>query len=179
MRNLLTRILRTAPLLHLRRNHALEHATIHLLSARYPRRMLVGRSDIRGFSIYGSVPTFAVEQAVYEALSRLRSGQRTLAIHPNCGTNLMVSGLLAGTAAFLSVERLRRTSKKARLADLPTVVALTMLALGVSWPLGATIQKQVTTEADLAALEVLSVRRWIAGPVTIHRVLTHNGDGTF
>jgi len=140
--------------------------------------MFVGRSDIRGFSIYGSVPTAAVELAVHEALSRLRAGQRGLAIHPNCGTNLIVSGLLAGTAAFLSVERLQRTPRKARLVDLPGVVALTIAALVVSSPLGATIQRHITTEGDLAGLEVLAVRRWIAGPITIHRITTRNSDGT-
>jgi hypothetical protein len=141
--------------------------------------MLVGRSDFRGFTIYGSVPSVALEQAVDEALSRLRAGQRSLAIHPNCGTNLLVSGLLVGTAGFLSVGRLHRGARKPSLADLPTVVAATMLMLAVSWPLGSLVQRHVTTEADVTALEVLSVRRRVAGPVTIHRILTGHTDGTF
>ena len=56
--------------MHIRRNHALEHATIHLLSARHPHLSLVGRSDTAGFYLFGNVPTELVDEAVHEALSR-------------------------------------------------------------------------------------------------------------
>jgi hypothetical protein len=88
-------------LLRIRRNHALEHATIHLLSARPVRTLLVGRSDSRGFYLMGEVPTDDVESAVLQALARLRAGEARLAVHPNCGTNLVTGAALAGTASFL------------------------------------------------------------------------------
>ncbi|MBE9507029.1 MAG: hypothetical protein IMY86_03185, partial [Chloroflexi bacterium] len=45
------------PVSRVRRNHALEHATMHVLSERYRNLRLVGRSSLWGFYIYGNVPT--------------------------------------------------------------------------------------------------------------------------
>ncbi len=69
-----------------RRNHALEHATIHVLSRRYRDLHVMGRSTPNGFILYGDLPTDAVYEAAQEALERLRAGERHLAVHPACGT---------------------------------------------------------------------------------------------
>jgi hypothetical protein len=37
------------------RNHGLEHATLHILSQRYPKQSLSGHSDTGGFWIIGDV----------------------------------------------------------------------------------------------------------------------------
>ena len=71
-----------------RRNHALEHATIHVLSQHDRTLRLVGRSSPSGFHIYGQVDTQVLASAVSEALVRLQSGEVELAVHPRCGTNL-------------------------------------------------------------------------------------------
>ena len=55
-------------ILETRRNHALEHATIHVLGGRYPHVHLVGRSTASGFYIYGPLATQEVAGAASEAL---------------------------------------------------------------------------------------------------------------
>ncbi len=84
-----------------RQHHAIEHATIHLLTASYPSRVFAGMSDPWGFTLYGQLPVKAIEEAVGEAVRRLQNGEEQLAFHPNCGTNLTTSILLVTAAAFL------------------------------------------------------------------------------
>lgn len=158
--------------MHIRRNHALEHATIHLLSARHPHVSLVGRSDAAGFYLFGNVPTLSVDEAVHEALSRLRAGEQRLAIHPQCGTNLLTSALLAGAGSFLALAGARQQTWRDRLDRLPLAVATAVLGLIVAQPLGTAIQRKVTTSGDLGTLDVVSVRRLSAGRVALHRILT-------
>ena len=85
----------------IRRNHGLEHATIHVLSEGHKRFSAQGNSDHRGFhlNIYGDVTEEEVAAAVAEAHRRLRAGERHLAVHPNCGTVLVTTALLATLAA--------------------------------------------------------------------------------
>jgi hypothetical protein len=79
-----------------RQNHALEHATIHVLSWRNPQTRIVGRSTPSGFFVYGPLDTQEVASAASEALARLQQGEAHLALHPRCGTNLVVTSVLAG-----------------------------------------------------------------------------------
>lgn len=164
---------RSSPAITLmRRNHALEHATIHLLSARHPRTMLVGRSDPSGFFLYGQVPTEAVEAAAREALIRLQRGERHLAVHPNCGTSLLTAGTLAAGAVFVSLMSGRSNRWQDRISRFPLAVALTTVALLLAQPLGLTLQRRVTTQADPEGLEVVEVRRLRRGRAVFHRVWT-------
>ena len=50
-------MLKKSPISRIRRNHGLEHATIHVLSEANPRRRLIGRSDYGGFWLLGEVST--------------------------------------------------------------------------------------------------------------------------
>jgi hypothetical protein len=159
------------PLLsRLRRNHALEHATIHLLSARYPWATFIGRSDVQGFYLFGDVAGPTVEQAALEALARLRAGESRLSIHPNCGTNLLTSGVLGALAAFAAFSG--SSTARGRLARLPTAIFMTALALLVAQPLGTALQRSVTTQADPQGLRILEVRTWQRGRTTLHRIRT-------
>lgn len=177
MRPLRTRWLQPPIISRLRRNHALEHATIHLLSARYPHRTLIGRSDLHGILIYGNLPTPSVDQAAREALNRLRAGEPSLALHPNCGTNLLVAALLAGVSVFLLHRQNREDTWLDRLGRLPSIVSAILLALIISRPLGTAAQRHLTTQADLGPLEILGTRRLMRGYFTAHRVLTGDGHG--
>jgi hypothetical protein len=159
----------------IRRNHGLEHATIHLLAASGAKRTLVGRSDAEGFYLYGNVATQEVEQAVNQALARLKAGEHQLAIHPNCGTNLITAGMLSGLAAFFSLGGMRRQdSWQDRLFRLPTAILLTTLALIVAQPLGTAAQRHLTTDGDPAGLEIIEVRPLSISGQTIHRVRTNH-----
>src|ERR671917_1268155 len=79
----------------LRRNHALEHATIVVMMEREPDRKLNGFSTDEGFFVQGVRSTQEVESAAREALRRLRGGEKGLAIHRNCGTTIVAANLLA------------------------------------------------------------------------------------
>src|SRR5688500_12707661 len=80
----------------LRRNHALEHATIVVRMEREPGRKLNGFSTDGGFFVQGVRSLEEVESAAREAIRRLRGGEKRLAIHRNCGTTIVAANLLAG-----------------------------------------------------------------------------------
>ena len=88
-------------ILETRRNHALEHATLHVLAEKHPTQPMAGHSNPTGFFILGELPTDDIQSAAAQALARLRAGESELAIHPGCGTNLATTALLAGTLAWL------------------------------------------------------------------------------
>lgn len=149
-----------------RQNHALEHATMHILSGHNPFAHLVGRSSAAGFFIYGPVETQAVANAASEALARLQQGESHLAIHPRCGTNLVVTSVLAGTAAY--VATLGRPRAKADRLPL-ALVGATLAALAAQ-PLAHQIQEQITTSAEVDGLYIASVTRQERGSLVVHKV---------
>ncbi len=156
--------------LNTRRNHALEHATLHMLATRYPTKPMAGHSNPTGFFILGNVPTEDVRWAVNEAESRLRAGESNLAIHPGCGTNLATSTLVAATFAWFAMRGSRSTA--GRLFRLPFALALAFLGAVVSRPLGPMLQQKVTTDANLGNLQVLDIEPTMGGRVQAHRVRT-------
>jgi hypothetical protein len=151
-----------------RRNHALEHATIHILSERHPDLRLVGRSDWTGFTLYGPVDTDKLAEALASALQRLQGGETQLAVHPRCGTNLATGMVLAGLAstAALSGHRRSRLEKTLQLG-----LGLGA-ALALAQPLGAKVQERITTSSDVANLRVVKILRLERGAVVVHRVET-------
>jgi hypothetical protein len=153
-----------------RRNHALEHATLHVLAATHAGSPLAGHSNPTGFFILGSVQTEELQAAVMEALRRLRLGERELAIHAGCGTNLATSALVAGTFAWFVLRGAR--SFWGRVLRLPFAIALALAGLAISRPLGPIIQQKITTDADMGDLQVVEVRPSLQGRVTTHRVIT-------
>lgn len=156
----------------IRRNHGLEHATIHVLSARYPQTPIAGRADRNGFFIVGSLPSEAVAECAQEAASRLRSGEGHLAVHPNCGTSFLTAAVLAGTTSYLSLLGGRSSRWQERLERLPMAILATVLALIIAQPLGVAAQRHLTTSSEMGGLEIQAVQRLLRGRTTIHRVLT-------
>jgi len=155
-----------------RRNHALEHATIHVLSGNFPNKSFIGRSDSNGFYLHGDITSDKLRSAVDEALSRLRRGDSHLAIHPNCGTNLVTSGLLAGSASFFALIGIGNKNWRQRLERLPLAITLTMIALIIAQPLGKSAQKHITTDSEPGQLEIIEVRKINSVQGTTHRVRT-------
>jgi Domain of unknown function (DUF6391) len=135
----------------LRRNHALEHAIIVVMMEREPGRKLNGFSTDDGFFVQGARSISEVESAAREAISRLKSGEKRLAIHRNCGTTIVAANLLAaifflvtlGLVLYLGVGNLY-------LMILGSVV----LAFALRIPLSLILQRFVTTDADLTNAEV-------------------------
>jgi hypothetical protein len=150
----------------IRHNHALEHATVHVLTRRFPYVDVVGRSGSGGFVIYGVIETEALEQAAQEALARLQAGERHLAVHPRCGTQLSTAGTLAGLAAFGAMLG----KSESRWDKLPGVLLATTLAVIAAQPIGLRVQKQITTAPDMEGVRITGITRQERGHMVIHRV---------
>ena len=92
--------------MRIRRNHGLEHATIHMLSVKYPRTPIAGRADANGFFILGHLPTDAIAASADEAAARLRAvhGLRTPdAIHAATALESGAMGIITNDKAFLKI----------------------------------------------------------------------------
>jgi hypothetical protein len=135
----------------LRRNHALEHATIVVMMEREPGRKLNGFSTDDGFFVQGVRSISEVESAAREAIRRLQSGEKRLAIHRNCGTTIVAANLLAavfflvtlGVFLYLGVGNLSLM-----------ILGSVILAFALRIPLSLLLQRFVTTDANLANAEV-------------------------
>jgi hypothetical protein len=150
-----------------RRNHALEHATVAILMGRLgPGVRMVGRATGNGFYIYGDVPTDRVQESAAEGLERLKRGEAGLAISPLCGTNLVVAGLLAGASSLLALGNRRRLER------LPNVLLSATVAVLAAQPLGRLAQRYITTSPDLADMEIVGVRQGEHGAARYHKVET-------
>ncbi len=156
----------------IRRNHGLEHATINVLSRRFPNRRLAGYSFPGGFFILGDIPTADLREAAIQALSRMNNGEHHLAIHEHCGTNYLASGLVAGLLAWTGMVGAKST--RAQVERLPLVLSLAIIGLILSRPLGPMLQKRVTTSGDPQGLSIVDIYPVRVGQPTIHRVVTKN-----
>ena len=135
-----------------RRNHALEHATVAVLLARHGPARLAGRASGDGFFIIGDVDADELASCADEALQRLQRGEASLAVSPLCGTNIAVSGLLAATAA---VGVLAAGNGKGRF---PNAFTAAMLGVIAAQPLGRLVQRYITTRPDLEDVEIVGTR---------------------
>ena len=165
-------LLTLEPVDRTRRNHGLEHATIHLLSQKVRGVSIVGRSTPSGFYLYGSVSTEAVGAAASEALQRMQAGEAGLAIHPNCGTNFVTAGVATSLAAWLGF--IGANNWRARWGRLPVVALLSVAALVAAQPLGLALQQHVTTSGQPGALEIVGITRTQRGKLTTHFVETRH-----
>jgi hypothetical protein len=123
----------------LRRNHALEHATIVVMTEREP-----------GFFVQGVRSMEEVDSAARDALRRLRRGQRRLAIHRNCGTTIVAANLLAAVFFLAALGVGIYMTWPLYLL----IVGSVALALLLRVPLSLLLQRFVTTDADLSNAEV-------------------------
>ena len=171
MQNKFNQLLNFAPILRIRRNHALEHATLQILAQKNARLSLFGYSDLEGFSVVGNLSTDDLQAAVNEALKRLKAGEWQLAIHPHCGTNFVAGGVVAGLFAWLAMAGSGSGLGK-RLEKLPVVMAVVTLGTMLAQPLGPWLQAKVTTEGYIGDLEVVSVTRFQREGAPVHKVRT-------
>src|SRR5437868_2266451 len=142
-----------------RRNHALEHAAVTVLLERHGfGRSLAGRSNSRGFHIFGDVSTDELKSAVDEALQRMQRGEGNLAVSPFCGTNIAVTGTLAALATLALV------GGKPRVSRFPNLMVGGIMATVAGQPIGRLAQKYLTTSPDVARLRVKAVTRSGWGP---------------
>ncbi|WP_414583778.1 DUF6391 domain-containing protein [Scytonema sp. PCC 10023] len=160
-------------ILMVRQVHALEHATVWVLSAsknfqartRTPtsnfqvdNELLGGLSTERGFYLYGEVNISNLRRAVTLARHRLTNGEWDLAVHPRCGTNasvgmLLTAGLAVGMHLLLPrgpIEQLIGLGLAATTAAelAPDIGALAQRYLTTSIPFNLEIEN-ITPTRDL------------------------------
>jgi hypothetical protein len=150
----------------LRQNHALEHATIAILQQHDPRVRVIARSTRRGFRLWGTAQRDQVQLAVDEALSRLGSGEKELAIAPRCGTTVAV-GVLVGTLGLWLNEFMQSPRQKLMLG-LATSLTIALTAQ----PVGLLAQRHITTKPGLGGLRVKNIRERTLGRKKLLEVLT-------
>lgn len=170
-------------LLLVRQVHALEHATVWVLSEQtqtaasfepvsqtwkaMPSGLTGGMSTHEGFYLYGTVPTAALRGAVYEALRRLVSGEWNLAVHPQCGTNLSVGMLLTAgltMGAFLALP-------KGPIEQLLGLGLAASTAMYLAPEVGSLVQRYVTTAIPFnLAIQEISRQDRSGQPVHFVRV---------
>ncbi|MBN1317989.1 MAG: hypothetical protein JXA42_21075 [Anaerolineales bacterium] len=174
MNNLIEQTIAT--IRRVRRNHALEHAAIHVLTRTAKNTPIYARSTPLGLVVYGNLATEEVANAASEALSRLKNGEHHLAVHPNCGTNLVTAGGLSAMAALVALNVQQKTKKKWNLwhllGALPMVVLASAAALIVAQPLGQALQLNMTTESRVGNLHITSITRHNQGRLVFHIIKT-------
>lgn len=150
-------------LLMVRQVHALEHATVWVLSEIASQRTegttqpdnenLGGLSTENGFYLYGKVNRRDLQESVRQALMRLKQGEWNLAVHPRCGTNLSVAMMLTAGLAF-GVNFFLPKDPLGQLIGLG-VAATTASQLAPD--LGLSVQRYVTTAIpfNLEVVEIL------------------------
>ncbi|GCE47477.1 hypothetical protein EI42_01014 [Thermosporothrix hazakensis] len=137
----------------IRQNHALEHATITILSQRVPNLTVSARSNTNGFIIFGDVDLGELRHALEEALRRLQAGEAELAIHPNCGTNLAVGVTMVTLGTLLGFAS---SNTRTRIA---TAAASTLAGWAAARPVGEYVQRHFTTLPDLQGVRVTEIIR--------------------
>ncbi len=137
----------------LRRNHALEHATIVVMMEREPGRRLNGFSTDDGFFVQGVRSIAEVESAAREAVRRLQNGEKRLAIHRNCGTTIVAANLLAAIFFLVSLG-LGLVFLGGNWDLYLLIVGSVVLAFALRIPLSLLLQRFVTTDPDLKNAEV-------------------------
>jgi hypothetical protein len=167
-------ILNESHVLAVRRNHALEHATINILSKRYPSKKLAGYSDFKGFFILGDIALEDLQAGAVEAIQHLNAGESNLAIHPNCGTNYVTMGLAAGAAVWLGLLGMKKDWRD-RLDYLPVAMTISTFAIMFAQPLGPKVQQYITTSAAIGTLQITLIEKVSQRSASVYRVHTRTG----
>jgi hypothetical protein len=154
-----------------RLNHALEHATLNVLSRLGVQARLGGYSAKDGFFILGSIDTQVLKIAVDQAHERLIHGETWLAIHEKCGTNYVAAGAVAGFAAWMAMVGVGSGLRR-KLDRLPLVMLLVTVSTILAEPLGLFLQKELTTDPRVDAIRVVSITRYERGAMVVHRIRT-------
>ena len=138
----------------LRQVHALEHATVWMLSDTVNKKTKLsnsylstdnetigGLSTEKGFYIYGEIDPLLLRRAVNLALLRLQQGEYNLALHPRCGTNSSVAAVLTTSMAMMAYFTLPKE-------PLHQIMGMGLAAFTANYlapELGIYVQKYITT----------------------------------
>ena len=164
-------ILETNPVWKVRSNHALEHATLHVLSEKVTGLKMSGLSDAGGFWLLGEVPTDLIFESAREALKRMQTGETELATHVNCGSNLVPSILASGGLAWLAMAGAGKNMRK-KMIRFPLAVLMAMIGFEAAKPAGPILQEKAISTDHLDCMLVREIRCYKRSGLVIHRVIT-------
>lgn len=149
----------------LQRNHAIEHASLHMLARHTGPVRAVACSDWGGFTIYGDIDTETLANVTVKALQALKEGHAELAIHPHCGSNFSIS-LLLGTLATALWLAMWHRGRWTRLLALGLIGGI----VGMSKPLSYAVQGRLLTNPDVRHARIRSIQRYPWQGGTVHRI---------
>jgi len=132
-----------------RQNHALQHATIHVLERDLGIPQVEGMAYEDGFTLKGLAEPGVVYQAALKGLEKLKRGERDFAIHPKCGTTILVVNTIA-SVIFIAVLFLT-----GNLTIISVLVALVLAHL--TGPFGGRLVQRYITTNPVPDLEVTGV----------------------
>lgn len=154
----------------IRKNHALEHATISVLMRKLrPGSRIMGHATTNGFYVYSEASNETVSESVEEALARLKQGEHELAVSPFCGTNLAISAVMAGMASMLAMKGAKGPNR------VPNVLLAALTAVIAAQPVGRLAQKHLTTSPNVADVDIEEITSTRKGRLTRHKIkILHN-----
>jgi hypothetical protein len=169
-----TSFLDVLPLIsHVRRNHSLEHATMHVLAERFKGLSMTGISGVGGFYLLADLPSETICDAALDAHKRLQAGETSLAVHENCGTNLVAPAALAGLSIWIIMLGTGKDSKL-KLRRLPYALILAIPIFLLSRPLGPILQRLLTTSMEIGTLQIGQINTQKYSGRSLHHIITHD-----
>ncbi len=136
--------------LAVRRNHAIEHATVNVLEERYGSQLVDGCATPEGFRIRAAIDPVLLFDAAREGLLRLQRGDRALAIHRRCATALVLTYLTLGSSLITLLLATDAISP----FNLTLVLILTVAATP---KVSRLLQRFLTTSMDVKGMSIGAV----------------------
>jgi len=133
----------------LKRNHALEHATINILEEKYGIKNLNGLAVEEGFYISWTYDPMYVLETAKEGLHYLNQGHRELAIHKRCGTIALGANIVA--VIFFIIFLILWGF------NLFTLISPVIIGILIGKPVGIFLQRYFTTDTHVENIEILGV----------------------
>ncbi|MFW5976678.1 MAG: DUF6391 domain-containing protein [Bacillota bacterium] len=135
----------------LRKNHALEHATVNLLEKDFGYQNLAGYARENGFFIIGVDNPVKVKTAAEKGLYLMKKGNSHLAIHKNCGTSMIMANFVS---ALIFLILLFYTGY----FSIMSMVVAIILAHLIGPILGRKVQQYFTTTPEIKEMNISSTR---------------------
>lgn len=140
-----------------KRNHALEHATIHCLAAKSGRRFS-GRAAPNGFRIRGRASRAEITAAFNLVRDAVTRGDPLPCVTPRCGSNLVTAYALSMTLLlFVAIWILAFAPPLATRAGALVFVVMTFALL--RHPIGNAIQRRFFLAEDFTEVAARDVRK--------------------
>ena len=138
--------------LNVRRNHAIEHATVSILTEQKIKSAVIGFAIPSGFIIYSKSNKDEILSAANHGLKLMKSGISEISISQFCGTNLVVAALLTGVSTLLLGKILGKKSK-----NILNITNGFLLSALLSKPIGRIVQKYVTTDSNVKNIQIKNI----------------------